>query len=297
MQDRSHRRPHPRIMHLVIWTAGCALGFAAYRGLLPWWLRMPSAKAKVIPFMATYNLAMGMVLGTILAGVGILAARRWREGEGLPSLPGHWLLIFGFAAALVDGVAIAVDRSLLSAWYPPGVYLSSYWVPFMLYRQPELAHLYSQAVGWGLGAVASLAFSWHLRRRLTWPWLAAFLAFVLVASILSGGAIFALIHLYRSGWAVPRMGLLFNPPLRRGHPALHHRDRGRPRPRCRTTVSDRWPASGGDRGVAWDRRGPALLCRPHPPICVKSDGVSPAGRAGAGAGSMRDRMDCPETAG
>jgi hypothetical protein len=154
--------------------------------------------------MAVYNLVMGMVLGTILTGISILAFRRWRDGEGLPSLPGHWLLIFGFAAALADVVAIAVDRSLLRTLYPPGVYFSSYWVQFALARQPELAHLYSQATGWGLGAVAALAFSWHLRRRLARPWLAVFLAFLSVASILSGGAIFALVHLYRSGWAVPR---------------------------------------------------------------------------------------------
>src|SRR5689334_8091256 len=88
-----------RVVHLLGWTLGCALGFAAYQGLTP------RLNLQVQSFGEAYNAVMGMAFGTILAGAGVLAHRRWRGDTTVPSLPGHWLLLFGIAAAFANGAA------------------------------------------------------------------------------------------------------------------------------------------------------------------------------------------------
>ena len=117
-------------------------------------------------------------------------------------MPGHWLLLFGVAAAVADAVAFVVHRVLLSMWYPRDVYLTAYWLPHLLARRgPDPAGMYNQCVGWGLGAVAALAFCWHLRSRLPRPWFAVFLVFLLTAAVLAGGAITVTLMSYGpSGW-------------------------------------------------------------------------------------------------
>jgi hypothetical protein len=153
---------------------------------------------------------MGMALGTILTGVGILSFRRWRGDLSYPPLPGHWLLVFGLAAALADGLAIGVFRYLVLLYYPPErwppgtIYLPFvYLIQFRMSPSPDVIAVYHQAVGWGAGAVAALAFSWILRRRLRWPWLALFLVFFVAAATLAGGHIRSLIELNSSTTLAP----------------------------------------------------------------------------------------------
>src|SRR4029077_8691686 len=111
-----------------------------------------------------YNLAMGSAFATMLTGTGALVRRRLRGDESYPSLPGHWLLVFGLAAALADAAAVVVFRCLFSAWFTPDTNLWVYWLPYRMARSvPDLAGMFSQCVGWGVGAVAALAFCWHLR--------------------------------------------------------------------------------------------------------------------------------------
>jgi hypothetical protein len=144
-----------------------------------------------------YNLAMGSAFGTMLAGTGVLAYRRLRGDRSYPGLPGHWLLIFGLTAALADVAAVVVFRLLLAAWFPPDSSMWAYWLPYrMAQNRPDLAGMYSQCVGWGLGAVAALAFCWHLRRRVRWNWYAAFLAFLLTGVVFAAGAICVTIMFY-----------------------------------------------------------------------------------------------------
>jgi hypothetical protein len=151
-----------------------------------------------------YNLLMGVAFGTLLAGSGVLAYRRGQGNRSYPSLPGHWLLLFGIAAALADGVAVVVFRSLVAAWSSPGNYLSVYWLAYRMARNPNLPGMFHQCIGWGLGSVFALAFLWGLKRQLSWPWCAVFLAFFLTAGVLEAGAIVSTISAYGpSGWSGP----------------------------------------------------------------------------------------------
>ncbi len=200
------RGPRLRIAHLLCWIAGSALGFAAYHQISP----SPNPGRAVFIGVYIYNSVMGMALGTILTGVGIMAYRRWRDGMSYPCLPGHWLLMLGLAAALSDGVAIGVFRYVTRLYYPPEkwppgtIYLPhEYLIQFRLARIPDVIGVHHQAVGWGLGAVAALALSWHLRRRLPWPWLAVFLVFFLTAATLSGGHTRSLILVHRTSTLKP----------------------------------------------------------------------------------------------
>jgi hypothetical protein len=152
----------------------------------------------------TYNLLMGVAFGTLLAGSGVLAYYRGQGNRSYPSLPGHWLLLFGMAAALADGVAVVVFRSLAAAWFSPGDYITVYWLAYRMARNPNLPGMFHQCVGWGLGSVLALAFFWGLKRRLSWPWRAVFLAFFLTAGVLAAGAIVSTISAYGpSGWSGP----------------------------------------------------------------------------------------------
>ncbi len=197
--------PRLRIAHLLCWTAASALGFAAYRGITP---SLGPGSPRV--YLGVYDSVMGLALGTILTGVGIMAYRRWRRGMPYPSLPGHWLLILGLAAAVADGVAIGVFEFLTRLYYPP-----LKWPPgtvnlpkvlliqFLISKNPDVIGVYHQAFGWGIGAVSALALSWHLRRRLSWPWLAVFLVFALAAAILSAGHVRSLIRVQYSSTLWP----------------------------------------------------------------------------------------------
>jgi hypothetical protein len=184
MPATSDRKPRLLVSHLLAWTAGCALGFAAYRGLTP-----DNYKPRFRSLALGYNLCMGMVLGTILTGCGLLACRRWRGDAFCPSLPGHWLLLLGLSAALANGAAIVVYEYHARPFDPP--FPSAHWAQF---REadfaPTLPGLFHQAVGWGLGAATALAFLWCLRHRLQRPWLLVFLVAFVGCATLSGGRIF-----------------------------------------------------------------------------------------------------------
>jgi hypothetical protein len=201
MQPSPRGGPRLRVSHLLVWTLGCAVGFAAYR-----WLTPPGpmpTRTRVLSW--AYDLLMGVAFGTLLAGVGVLAYRRGRGDRSYPSLPGHWLLLFGIGAALADGVAVVVFRCLIAAWFPPDNYLTVYWLAYRLaLNGPDLPGMFHQCVGWGLGTVIALAFLWRLRRQLNRAWLAVFLAFFLTSGALSVGAIVTTISAYgTSTWSVP----------------------------------------------------------------------------------------------
>lgn len=179
-----------------------------------------------------YNLLMGVALGTLLTGAGAVAYRRGRGDRSYPSLPGHWLLLFGIAAALADGLAIVVYRFLLAAWFPPDTYLSVYWLAYRLARNgPDLPGMFHQCVGWGLGTVIALMFLWSLRRQLNRAWLAVFFAFFLAAGVLSVGAIVTTMGAFRPFRRVwtPRVVSSCNPSLRRIHPPVYRHDLAGPR--------------------------------------------------------------------
>jgi hypothetical protein len=96
------------------------------------------------------------VVGTILTGCGLLAYR-WRAGDPrYPSLAGHWLLLFGLAAASADIAAVAAfERSKLKDPAYPLTPLLAQFIPNDLSYAPLGFH---QAVGWSVGAMASFEF-------------------------------------------------------------------------------------------------------------------------------------------
>jgi hypothetical protein len=203
MQATARRRSGLQTGHLLAWVVGCAVGFAAYRSIMPdrltmsrWWPRWQA-------IAAGHSLAMGTAAGTILTGCCLMAYRRRRGDPSYPSLAGHWLLLFGLAAAAADVAAVLAYRfwTVPDPSYPVSPYLAQF--------QPGGAStgptFYHQTVGWSAGALAALGFLWAVRRRLPRRWIAVFFTFALAAAILGGGHLVVLVF-------APR---LVGPPLNR----------------------------------------------------------------------------------
>ena len=183
MATPSQREPRLTVAHLLLWTLGCALGFTAYRGLV----FDPNPRFQAV--FVGYNLAMGIAFGTILTGSGLLVWRRWQGNASYPLLPGHWLLLFGLAAALANGVAIIV-YDYRARQDPSFMPKTAFLAQFREADVPSTPGFLHQTVGWGLGAAAALGFSWHLHRRLRRSWVLVFLtAFVTCATVSGGRAI------------------------------------------------------------------------------------------------------------
>jgi hypothetical protein len=70
-------------------------------------------------------------------------------------------------------------------------------------RVPNLTDVYHQVAGWGLGAVAALAFALGLRRRLRGLWPLVFLVFLATASTLSSMPVASMIEGLRIGKRTP----------------------------------------------------------------------------------------------
>jgi hypothetical protein len=172
---------------LLIWIVGCAVGFAAYRSIMPPRITKPVPLAIV----TSYNLAMGTAFGTILTGCGLLAYRRRQGDTSYPSLGGHWLLLFGPAAAAADVAAVVAYqyRAVQDPAYPV--------TPYLAQNEPGGAGtwpaMYHHAAGWGVGAIIALGFLWAVHRRLVRHWLAVFLVFFIVSATLAAVHITSLV--------------------------------------------------------------------------------------------------------
>ncbi len=189
----TRRGPRIRVIDLSLWTIGCALGFGVYQGLTP------SLNDGFRLLGWVYDLVMGVVFGTILVGAGALVGRRRRGDQAVPSLAGHWLLLFGLVAVLAAGLAMGVYQGMST---PLGNPETAYWVIFDLAFAPNLVGVYHQVTGWGLGALASLAFLVGLRRRLGWHWLSVFLVFFAASALLAGAmSLFLFRFAVKSDWS------------------------------------------------------------------------------------------------
>jgi hypothetical protein len=145
------RGPKLQVGHLLIWVVGCAIVLAERRSIMP--LDLPTSRARVLVFGA--SVAMSMALGTMLAGCGLLAYRRWRGDPSYPSRAGHWILLRGLVV-YTTGAALWHSRLFASALY---------WNTLLI----------------------DLAFFWCLRRRLPRHWVAAFLASFIAIAIQAFG--------------------------------------------------------------------------------------------------------------
>jgi hypothetical protein len=133
--------------HLLIWVVGCAVGLAEYRPMML--ESIPSFRDRALLIGTSF--VSGVATGTLLAGCGLLAYRRWRGDTTCPSRAGHWLLLR----------ALAVHTLTLAARYSritPSAYFS-------------------------IVAMIDLVFFWGLRRRLPRHWVAVFLVSTLLAAV------------------------------------------------------------------------------------------------------------------
>ncbi len=180
-----------RISHAIFMTIGCALGFTAYRGLAP------QLNDAFRTFGQVYCVIMGVVIGTVLTGCTTLALRRRTGDTAAMTQPGHWLLAFAPAAALANAGAVLayytshhVVRPADAGIRPP------YWVLFTTAGAPQVSGMIHQAVGWGLGALAALAFFRMSRRWLPWYWRALLLVAATGALSFSAGYVAALVDFW-----------------------------------------------------------------------------------------------------
>ena len=137
--------------------------------------------------LGLYDLGQGLALGTTLTGVGIMALRRWRDGKPYPSLPGHWLLMLGLAAAVANGVASAAFGFLtrlitrLRGGPRDGQLCRRCSSPVPHLEASDVIGVYHQAIGWDRGR-GDPVLAWHSAPRLSLPWLSVFLVFGLAAA-------------------------------------------------------------------------------------------------------------------
>jgi hypothetical protein len=133
--------------HLLIWIVGCAVGFAENRPMMLEKLSSTRDRALLIGI----SVVSGVATGTLLAGCGLPAYRRWHGDTSCPSRAGHWLLIR----------ALAIHAMIRAAHYA---------------RLPA-------SVIFSIVALIDLGFFWVLRRRLPRHWVAVFLVSTLLGAV------------------------------------------------------------------------------------------------------------------
>jgi len=181
------------VAHLLLWTCGVAAGLRWYLALLPddlqllpeWW---------VARLGYVYTSVMGFVFGTFLAGTAVIAYHRYRHSQRNPRLPGHWLLLLGFAAVLAAGTTIVCDVVMWSSSPKPAPSASTYWCQFSTGWAPAGPALKHQTIAWGLGSIAALGFLLTVRGQLSRSWVGAFAVFFASSLILFGGYLVALLR-------------------------------------------------------------------------------------------------------
>jgi hypothetical protein len=99
------------------------------------------------------NVLMGIANGIGLAGLGLLVWRRAHSQHDFPSQPGHWLLVLGGTAVLIDGFATLAVRA----------YATQQDVPF-----PPFYFPHQQAAAYGMGTVVVALTT--VRAKLDLPW-------------------------------------------------------------------------------------------------------------------------------
>jgi hypothetical protein len=175
-----------RIVHALTVIAGCALGLVAYRALTP------RLNARYRPLGHVYALVMGTVAGPLFAGGLVLTRRRLLRDSTAMSQPGHWLLLLGLAAVLANAAAVVAYYGWYLAVLPAeAASRPPHWVPFHVAWAPSMPEMIHQAVGWGLGAIASVALCWATWGRVRWYWWLIFLTIAVGSIILGAGHITA----------------------------------------------------------------------------------------------------------
>lgn len=118
LDDPGVEQPRISIVHLMTWTAGCAILLTAYQALY-----QPSGVDEKLAIALRINTAMVSILyGTGVAGLILWVKRRVGGGPAFPTQPGHWLLLTLGMYAVVQWIAWAGFLSFqaicrLLEWY------------------------------------------------------------------------------------------------------------------------------------------------------------------------------------
>jgi len=186
------------IAHLLLWTCGVAAGVRCYLPLLS------DLQDWVLPLGYLYTLVMGSAIGTFATGAVEIADQRYRRRQRYPRLPGHWLLLLGFAAVLAGGATITYDAIRLTALSNPQPWLSTDWSHVYDGGLKHGLALEHQTIGWGLGSIVALTFMASIRGGVSRCWGRVFALFFAASLILFGGYLVTLLrHMgldTRDGW-------------------------------------------------------------------------------------------------
>jgi hypothetical protein len=183
------------IIHFLGWTLGCALVLAILRASG----EQEEIPAKFVFRARMYQLGFGLAYGTAFSGLGLFLWR-WRTGQGPgPTQPGHWLILFGGIAVIVDlGTAGAVKCVLVWLGYKANDWRFNLW---------------DRSIGFSIGLILILTVLALLRdaSRL-WTIFVVFLAAVLATNaIVNIVSLYSLAHGARGGqwvWYIPEYAIV-----------------------------------------------------------------------------------------
>jgi hypothetical protein len=200
--DAAENRPvRLGIIHLLGWMLGCAFVLAVLRAMG----EFQEIPEKFVFRVRLSQMGFGLAYGTGLSGLGLFLWR-WRTGRGQgPTQPGHWLLLMGGLAPIIDlataGAAQWAVRILNSSIQPTDWRI----------------HFWHQAIGWSIGLVILSPALLRLggASRL-WTLVAAALAAMIAIS--AAANIFSLIALAQGArgtwlWYVPEYANLLVPAI------------------------------------------------------------------------------------
>jgi hypothetical protein len=165
------------VIHFLLWMLGCAAAVTGYRVFTNWEL----VAAEDVLFIRMMHLGMGMAYGVGVVTFYVLWCS-WRRRDGaFPAHPGHWMLLLGLAAALLDGAATLLVRGAVKlAWIAP-------WEEWYII----------QVLGFAAGSFVIVVFL--CRARVEWRWRAIWMMILVLTA--SRSALWLLFWLnYRVGW-------------------------------------------------------------------------------------------------
>ena len=143
--DQTDRQSRLQIIHLLGWMLGCALVLAVLKAIGDY----SNVPEQFLFRDRLVRLGFGLAYGTALSGLGLFVWR-WRSrcGPG-PSQPGHWLLLFGGVALIID---LGTAGGMLCLFRLLGM------------RENDLRlHLWYQAIGWSIALEIAVATFVRLR--------------------------------------------------------------------------------------------------------------------------------------
>jgi hypothetical protein len=190
----SSQRPQKlAIVHFLGWMLGISVVLAALRALTNEG-DMPADW--VLPIRLS-ELGLGLAYGTAISGLGLFVWRWWTGAGPAPSQPGHWLLVLGGVALVIDlGTALSMRAAL--AVIGGGVKTTDF-LPFLMH----------QIIGWELGLLVTVFVLGRLRGASA-EWMAVTVVVVIALAANTATHVVSLVGFLQGApgtwiWRVPGM--------------------------------------------------------------------------------------------